>query len=115
MTKTGSSDFNKLPDGGNGQPIQIANSFATADISGTPKTSPHTYDTSEFSITVPDDGAELRFKASTDIRVGESSGLSSYFVVAADTWFTVMTGKENVVYFKADSAGGTLQFYINKI
>lgn len=104
-------DFATLHRDDNNIPIVTGCAFATQDSSGTPKTSPLAYSSSEIAITVPSNAAELVLLPSTAMRISEVTGMARYYVIPASTTLAFGVTRMDTVYIKRDASDGTLNFY----
>ena len=91
--------------------------FQTTDGSWTPKASPLAYTTSEVELKFPTNAVEVVLYASTDIRIKETSGGTSYYVLPANQVEVIQGAKlaeaDGSIYFIRDSANGTVNFRFN--
>lgn len=91
-------------------PVQIGSSFQTSDATTVPQTSPLAYAGTEIALTVPDRAVELIVNPSTALRIYETTGSTSYDVIAAASKEAVPCARMTTVYIVRDSASGTLNF-----
>lgn len=95
----------------NNTPIMTGTGILTQDATGTPQTSPLAYTTGVVTIAIPENAAEMVFRASTDIRVSNVSDVSTYFVVPAGANWVIGLARTDTLYFQRDATSGTLNFY----
>lgn len=94
----------------NNRTVMSGNAFLTADISGTPKTSPLSYSNTVITIAIPTNAVEVVFTPSTALRVGESVAMTQYYTQAASTVEAYGVADMSNIYIVRDSADGTLNF-----
>lgn len=101
----------------NGTHLQAANSFVTADITGTPKTSPLTVSSAVIPLAVPTNAVSAVFYATTnDTRISEDDAAANYFVLKAGVLVTLPCTKQKNIYVVRDgSSDATLQFAFNVV
>ena len=106
-------DFGAFPLDDNSTPIEVGKSFKTADITGTPQTSPLSVGTSVVTIVVPTNAFKMYFTSGAALRVSEVSNAASYFTTVANTPYEVPCSGMDNVYVRIDAAEGTtpLSFY----
>lgn len=114
MAKNGVTTNNLFRDGSTAS-IQIGSTFQTSDNTGTPQISPLSYTTGVTTLIMPDNAAEVILAPSTDLRVSEISSMSQYYVIPAGQAEVIGVGKQQIVYVKADSSSGNLNFRITLI
>lgn len=86
--------------------VPVGSSFVTADVTGTPQTSPLSLTTTAvFTIVVPDNAVLMTVYCSAAIRISELVGMAQYDVVPAYTKEVIHVSKMQNVYIKNDSTG----------
>lgn len=81
----------------------MANSFVTADVSVSAKTSPLTVSSAEVAITVPSNAVEMVITdVDNDLRISEVTGMAQYFVYlgAATNPLRIPVAGLDTVYLK---------------
>lgn len=101
---------NNLTKAASGESVQIGGSFATADATASPKTSPLSYTNAVTTITVPVNAVEFIVNPSTDMRISELVGMAQYDVVIGGSKESVPCSKMSSIYITRDSVSGTLNF-----
>ena len=99
----------------NHESVQIGSEFQTQDNSGTPKTSPLAYSSTEIAITIPDNAVEFIVYPSTDLRVSEVTGMARYDVITAASKESIPCARMTTIYIKRDTADGNLNFRFTTI
>lgn len=101
----------------NGNHIQAASSFLTADATASPNTSPLTVSTAVIVLLVPKNAVSVTMYATTnDTRVSEDDGAATYFVLKAGTLASFPCAYQNDIYVVRDGGSdATLQFFFNLI
>lgn len=90
--------------------IHTATGFTTQDATGTPQTSPLAFSSSEITIEIPTNAAEIVLFPTQDLRVSEVTGMARYDVVAKDTKEVFAVANLDQIYIKRDSTDGNLRF-----
>jgi hypothetical protein len=86
--------------------IPVGSGFVTADVTGTPITSPKSLTTTAvFTIVVPDNAVLMTVVCGAAIRVSEVVGMGQYDVVAANTKEVFQVSKMQNIYVCNDSTG----------
>ena len=101
----------------NGAKLQTANSFVTADITGTPKTSPLTVSSVVIALAVPTNAVSVIFySTANDVRVSEDDAAANYFLLKASTLVAFPCAKQKNIYVVRDAGSdATLQFAFNVV
>ena len=111
MSNTRNSGLNSMVTDQNQKPVQIGSSFTTADITGTPKTSPLSYGTlTVITLAVPTNAVEFIVNPSSALRVSEVVGMAQYDVVAANSKEAISCARMDSIFVVGDSATGTCNF-----
>jgi hypothetical protein len=110
MSKSTATPLGSLPIDANGAEIQIAGQFVTADVTGTPITSPLSYTNATTTLVVPDSGIEFIVLPTTDLKVSNKSDMSSYDLVKANTKECFPVARMQNIYVTEASADGTAYF-----
>ncbi|OQY38547.1 MAG: hypothetical protein B6226_03510 [Candidatus Cloacimonetes bacterium 4572_65] len=102
-----------IPRGASNGQIQIGSKFQTSDgTTPTANDSPFTYTTATSTIVVPTNAFEIILAPSSDLRVSESSDVSTYDLIESGTKESLGVAglTDSKLYIKGDTAGGTLYF-----
>lgn len=91
--------------------LQVGSGILTADITGTPITSPASVTTTETTINVPTNAKVLVAWSSAAWRVSEQAAMTQHAVVAANQTVNIPLGKSSAIYVRGDAGTVTLNFY----
>lgn len=115
MAKSNLTAAGALYRDGHNSAVQVAGTFTTRDVTGTPLASPLAYSTTEIPLLVPEEAIRVLLYASTALRVSEVTGMARYFVLPATTLWRLDVARMTTVFVKRDSADGTLQFMFEHV
>jgi len=106
-------DLDELVRDKNRVPIMTGSGILTEDASGTPQESPLTFlgTGNEIELSIPPTAAEIVMRPSADLRIYETTGSSSYFVIPANTAHAFGLARATSIFIDADVGGGILNFY----
>lgn len=105
------TSYGSLPVDQNHNPIPSGTSLKTSDSTTIAKNSPLAYTNAVITLTVPSNAAEVVFLPSTAMRVSESVGMATYYVIPANTAQAIPVSRMDFIYIIRDAADGTLSFY----
>jgi len=109
MTKA-TQPINELLRDLQGNAVQIGSTFSTQDESGTPKTSPLSYSSTEIEIVIPQRAVEMILSPTSDLRISEVTGMARYDIIQGGTKEALCVAKLDSLFIKRDAADGTLRF-----
>jgi hypothetical protein len=92
-------------------PIQVGSGILTADVTGTPITSPASVTTSATTINVPTNAAVMVAWSDAAWRVSEQAAMTQHAVVAANQPVSIPLSKTHLLYVRGDAGTVTLNFY----
>ncbi len=100
-----------LPLDAKDNPIPVGSGILTADITGTPITSPASITTTETAINVPVNAKVLVAWSDAAWRVSEQAAMTQHAVVAANQRLDIPLGNSSIIYVRGDAGTVTLNFY----
>lgn len=106
---------NKAIKSAEGEVMQVMAQFTTQDETSTPKTSPLAYTTAVITLKVPKEAIQVTFMPTTDMRVSDIVGMTTYDVIKANTKETIGCAGMQNIYIIRDSADGSLNFKFLKL
>lgn len=113
------SNFSGQPVDANHMALNYGSGPQTADISGTPVTSPATVSNSAVTtLTTPLNAVQLNLVATTNtvnVSEADSTVASKYFTIPTGVVVTVDVSRTSVLYLKANTGAASVSFWYNVI
>lgn len=103
--------YRTLAEDGMHKAVQVGSGVLTADITGTPITSPASITTTETAINVPTNAAVMVAWSADAWRFSEQAAMTQHVVAAANQIVTIPLGDTDVIYVRGDAGTVTLNFY----
>lgn len=100
------TSFGGLPTDANRDMIPVINQFVTADITGTPITSPKSMTTTVvFTLVVPLNAVRVTLLSGADMRVAELVAMTNYDLIKANTKEVIDCANMDKIYVSNDTTG----------
>lgn len=104
------TEFNNLSRDGSREPIQVANTFQTADATASPQVSPLAYSNSPIAIVVPVGAIQISMLPTSDMEISELSAMTNYDLIKANTKELISCAQMSTIYIQRLSGDGSLYF-----